>query len=197
MRRTHFLSEAVVCATRFPLRTSLRVQILMNIFRLLFPTVSLKLQVPFAQTLTLTLPVRRGQRLQPRPCLCSCVPGSLHSRSSQCRKSPSSPFLGRQRQARRPGLSAGSGCLQDGKHTYRLHIHLNPDKTEDPVIGPDCFSKEVRLDVGPLASNIKTTPESLGDLFDQQNNNNINNNDNNNIIIIIITRYHREKLRYI
>ncbi len=46
-------------------------------------------------------------------------------------------------------------------------LHLNPDKTEVLVIGPDSFIKEVCYCIGPLASDIKSTSKNRGILFDQ------------------------------
>lgn len=69
---------------------------------------------------TLPLPVRCGQPPRSRPSLCSCALGSVRSRSCRCRKWFSSPFLGWQLQARRLGLYAWSGSLQDDKHKLSI-----------------------------------------------------------------------------
>ena len=69
---------------------------------------------------TLPLPVRCGQPPRSRPSLCSCALGSVHSRSCRCRKWFSSPSLGWQLQARRLGLYAWSGSLQDDKHKLSI-----------------------------------------------------------------------------
>lgn len=81
-----------------------------------FIEVHWKVKVDHTARHLVMLPVRHGQQLQRRPSLCFCVHGSVHSRSCQCRKWLSSPFLGWQLQARRLGLCAWSGCLQDNKN---------------------------------------------------------------------------------
>lgn len=64
---------------------------------------------PMAQTpgrRSCTVPARCARPRRHRPCLCSCVLGSAHSRPCRCRKPLSSPFVGRQLWARHLGLSA-------------------------------------------------------------------------------------------
>ena len=46
-------------------------------------------------------------------------------------------------------------------------LHLNPDKTETILFGPDKFVTVVDQFIGPLCTNIKPTVKNLGIIFEQ------------------------------
>ncbi len=46
-------------------------------------------------------------------------------------------------------------------------LHLNPDKTEILLIGPDNFASTAHQFISPFHPNVKPTAENLGIIFDQ------------------------------
>ena len=65
-------------------------------------------------------------------------------------------------------LSSLHECLAATKGWMSLYfLHLNPDKTEITLFGPDKFVTAVDKFIGPLHTNIKPSAKNLGIIFKQ------------------------------